>query len=121
MKKIIIYGFSKDDILKMQNIIKFISSNISYITVSDDDFDKTLNEVINEGKFEFNNSFSLNEKIVIFSNIVSKEIDIYFKLLKKKISNKIMFATVTQTSINMKLTNLFNEFIEEREYFNKNK
>ena len=49
------------------------------------------------------------------------ELCVYFKILKSKLSKKIMFASVTENSINMKIEDLFNEFKMEREYFKKNK
>lgn len=121
MKNFIIYGFTKDEILKMKNLIKFVSSNINYITICDEDFSKTLGEVIENNSFNEDNKFSLDEKIVIFQDCFPKEIDVYFRILKDKFSNKIMFASVTDNSINMKIEDLFNEFKMEREYFKKNK
>ncbi len=121
MKNFVIYGFTKDEILKMKNLIRFVSSNINYITVCDEDFSKTLGEVIENNLFNEENNFSLDEKIVVFQNCFPKEIDVYFKILKSKLSKKIMFASVTENSINMKIEDLFNEFKMEREYFKKNK
>lgn len=121
MKNFVIYGFTKDEISKMKNLIRFVSSNINYITVCDEDFSKTLGEVIENNLFNDENNFYLDEKIVVFQNCFPKEIDIYFKLLKSKLSKKIMFASVTENSINMKIEDLFNEFKMEREYFKKNK
>ena len=121
MKRFIIYGFTNEEVSKMKNLIKFVSSNIEYINVENEDFNKTLGEVILEEKFNIQEKFILEEKIVIFQNVVPKELDVYFKILKDKLSKKIIFATVTPNSINMKIEDLFNEFKMEREYFKKNK
>lgn len=121
MRSFVLYGFSSKEIESIKNTIRFISSNISYITVEDNDFDNTLQEVINEGKFNSEQEFKLNEKIIIFQEIFPKEIDVYLRLLKKKVNNKIIFATTTENSLTMKIKDLFDEFMEERRYFNKNK
>ena len=55
------------------------------------------------------------------SYIVSKEVDIYFKLLRKNLGKNIIFATVTDTSINMEISHLFDEFKQERDYFRGNR
>lgn len=121
MKKFILYGFLEDEILKMKNILKFVSNNIKYITFDDDDFDKTLGEVIENEKFNMDGKYNRFDKVIIFQNIVSKEIDVYLKILKKKLSKNIIFATTTQTSIDMQISYLFDEFKQERDYFRKNK
>lgn len=121
MKKFILYGFLEDEILRMQKMVRFISNNIQYITFDDSDFNRILGDVIQDKKFDTHSKCSGGEKIVIFQNIVSKEIDIYFKLLKKNLNKNIIFATVTDTSINMKISNLFDEFKQERNYFRKNR
>ena len=121
MKNFVLYGFSENDIFKIQNIVRPISSSINYITINDNDFSKTLGEVISEKKFEFQKEFMISEKIVIFQNIHPKEIDVYFRLLKNKISKDIMFASVTENSINMVIKDLFDDFQMEREFFKKNK
>lgn len=121
MKSFIIYGFDQNSILKMKNLIKFFNSSINYITIRDNDLTKKLSEVIENNIFNEENLFSINEKVVIFHNCFPKEIDVYYKILKSKISSKIIFATVTENSINMSVQELFNEFKMEREYFKKNK
>lgn len=121
MKRFIIYGFNNDEVSKMKNLIRFVSSDIEYVTVNNDDFNKTLGEVILNEKFNIEDQYILDEKIVIFQNIVAKELDVYFKILKNKLNKKIIFATVTPNSTNMKIEDLFNEFKMEREYFKKNK
>lgn len=121
MKNFIIYGFDQNSILKMRNLIKFVNSNINYITIRDNDLTKKLSEVIENNIFSEESLFSISEKIVIFHNCLPKEIDVYYKILKSKISSKIIFATVTENSINMCIQELFNEFKMEREYFKKNK
>ena len=100
MKKFLIYGFSEDEIIKMNNLVKFVSQN---------------------EKFVFQDEFLLDEKVVIFQNVVPKELDIYYKILKTKLNKKIIFANVTENSINMKIEDLFNEFKMERDFFKKNK
>ena len=52
MKKFLIYGFSEDEIIKMKNLVKFVSQNIKYITILDEDFEKKLLDVIENEKFE---------------------------------------------------------------------
>lgn len=121
MRSFIIYGFSQKEIESIKNLIRFISSNIKYITIEDGDFDKTLQDVIDEGKFSIDQEFVLEERVIIFNEIFPKEIDVYLRILKKKVNSKIIFATVTKNSVNMKIRDLFDEFIEERKYFNKNK
>lgn len=121
MKNFIIYGFDKNNITKMKNLIRFVNSSINYITVSDNDFTKKLGEVIENNVFNDENSFSIDEKIVIFHNCLPKEVDVYHNILKNKLSSKIIFAMVTENSINMKINELFDEFKMEREYFKKNK
>lgn len=121
MKDFVIYGFNKDEILKMKSLIKYVNPNINYLIVRDEDFSKTLSEVINEKFFDDDIEFALDEKIVIFNNCLSKEIDVYIKILKSKLSKKIIFAMVTDNSIKMKIEDLFNELIMERDYFKKNK
>ncbi len=119
MRNFILYGFSEEEINKIKNTIKFISSSIEYLTVCNDDFDKTLKDIIDEKKFIIEDSYSLDEKIIIFNNIYPKEIDVYLKLLKKKVNRKIIFATTTENSLSMTIRDLFSEFLEERNYFNK--
>lgn len=121
MKDFVIYGFNRDEILKMKNLIKFVNPNINYLVVRDEDFSRTLSEVIDERFFDDDVKFSLDEKIVIFNNCLSKEIDVYIKILKSKLSKKIIFAMVTDNSLKMKIENLFNDLKMEREYFKKNK
>lgn len=121
MKNFIIYGFDKNNILKMKNLIRFVNSSINYITIRDEDFTKKLGEVIDNNIFSDENIFSTNERIVIFHNCFPKEIDVYHKILKSKLSSKIIFATVTENSINMVIQELFSEFKMERDYFRKNK
>ncbi len=48
MKKFILYGFSEDEILRIQKTVKFISSNIQYLTFDDSDFNRTLGDVIKD-------------------------------------------------------------------------
>lgn len=121
MKKFLIYGFSENEIIKMKNLVKFVSQNIKYITILDEDFEKKLLDVIENEKFVFQDKFLLDEKVVIFQNVVPKELDIYYKILKTKLNKKIIFANVTENSINMKIEDLFNEFKMERDFFKKNK
>ena len=121
MKKFILYGFSEDEILRIQKTVKFISSNIQYLTFDDSDFNRTLGDVIKDKKFNTNGEYSCGEKVVIFQNIVSKEVDIYFKLLRKNLGKNIIFASVTDTSINMEISHLFDEFKQERDYFRGNR
>ncbi|EIA25644.1 hypothetical protein SFB6_097G5, partial [Candidatus Arthromitus sp. SFB-co] len=97
------------------------SSNIQYLTFDDSDFNRTLGDVIKDKKFNTNGEYSCGEKVVIFQNIVSKEVDIYFKLLRKNLGKNIIFATVTDTSINMEISHLFDEFKQERDYFRGNR
>lgn len=121
MKRLIIYGFKQEEVNKMQNLIKFVNSTMEYISVLNEDFNKTLGEVILNEKFKIEDEYILNEKIVIFQNITGKELDVYLKILKTKLNKGIIFATVTPNSTNMKICELFEEFKMEREYFKKNK
>lgn len=121
MKDFVIYGFNKEEILKIKNLIKFVNPNINYITIRDEDSSKTLNEVIEQSYFNEEIKFLSEDKIIIFNNCLSKEIDVYLKILKDKLSKKIIFAMVTENSIKMKIEDLFSELRMEREFFSKNK
>ena len=50
MKKFILYGFLEDEILRIQKTVKFISSNIQYLTFDDSDFNRTVGDVIKDKK-----------------------------------------------------------------------
>ncbi len=121
MKKCLFYGFTIEEINKVKNLFKFINSKLEYITILDEDFNKTLNEVIENNIFSDQEQFNLNEKIVILGGMFPKELDVYYKILKNKISKKIIIASVTENSVNMKIGELFEHFKMEREYFSKNK
>lgn len=120
LKNFIVYGFSEEEIKKMKNLINFVSRNIEYITIQNSDFEKTLGEVIENKEFKIDSQFDFDEKVVIFNNVLPMELDTYFKILKTKLSRKIIFAKVTENSVNMKIRELFDEFKMEKEYFKKN-
>lgn len=120
MKNFIIYGFTQEEVNKMKNLIRFVSRSIEYITIQNSDFEKTLGEVIENKEFKIDSEFSFGEKVVIFNNLLPMELDTYFKILKTKLSRKIIFAKVTENSVNMKIKDLFDEFRMEKEYFKKN-
>lgn len=121
MKNCLLYGFNIDEISKVKNLFKFVSSKIEYITILNSDFDKTLREVIENNNFVEEENFNLKEKIVILGGMYPKEIEVYYKILKSKLSKEIIIASVTENSLNMKVEELFDHFKEEREYFRKNK
>lgn len=121
VKKCLFYGFTMEEISKIKNLFKFINSKLEYITILNEDFDKTLNEVIENNNFSEEEQFDLDEKIVILGGMFPKELDVYYKILKNKISKKIIIASITENSINMKIADLFEHFKMEREYFSKNK
>ena len=121
MKNCLLYGFNIDEISKVKNLFKFVSSKIEYITILNSDFDKTLREVIENNNFVEEENFNLKEKIVILGGMYPKEIEVYYKILKSKLSKEIIIASVTENSLNMKVEELFDHFKEERESFRKNK
>ena len=120
MKSFIIYGFTQDEVNKMKNLINFVSRSIEYITIQNTDFEKTLGEVIENKEFKIDSEFNFDEKVVIFNNLLPIELDTYFKILKTKLSRKIIFAKVTENSVSMKIKDLFDEFKMEKQYFKKN-
>ena len=120
LKRFIIYGFTLDEVSSMKKLVSFVSRSIEYITIQNNDFEVQLEEVVRNRKFKIDSDFDFDEKVIIFDGILLKELNIYYKILKLKLSKKIIFAKTTERSLKMRIKDLFNEFKMERKFLKKN-
>ncbi len=120
LKRFIIYGFTLDEVSSMKKLVSFVSRSIEYITIQNNDFEVQLEEVVRNRKFKIDSDFDFDEKVIIFDGILLKELNIYYKILKLKLSKKIIFAKTTESSLKMRIKDLFNEFKMERKFLKKN-
>lgn len=118
-KIMLAYGFEAKERLLLDKLIetkkipgiKNISSEMSKMKIGD---------ILKGFKFEIYNESLPKEKVVIFNNFDDNEINIAIKCLKE-ISEGIIMAVVTPTSIDWTFDYLIEHLIEERQWYKNNK
>ncbi|ASW42006.1 DUF3783 domain-containing protein [Clostridium isatidis] len=88
------------------------------IDVKKEMMEMTVRDILKGLRFETINSKEYNESLILFNNFFDEELRDLIRRIRENIKGGIL-ATVTEHSIDWKLSYLLEHLIEEREWFLK--
>ncbi|WP_027625409.1 DUF3783 domain-containing protein [Clostridium lundense] len=117
----LIYGFSKKDIDKIDKLTK--ANNLPrYILLEKSMANMTIRDILNGLNLRvFNNMDIPEDKVILFNNFTDKNLDKSITILRKNLKESPILAVVTPTSIEWTFKSLIEHLMEEREWFKSQK
>lgn len=97
------------------NLLK--EEKFKVIVIKPEMVDMTIFQILGGFRFENVNENVSKEPVILFNGFSDKELRNTIKQIRTKFSLGIL-ATVTQTSLKWKVSNLINHLVEEREWHN---
>lgn len=120
-KAMLIYGFSQEDMDKINNLIK-LNNLPGYILVEKSMASMTIRNILDGLNLRVFNNISIPEdRVILFNNFSDKELDKAISILKESFIELPILAVVTPTSVEWTFKNLIEHLIEEREWFKSQK
>ncbi len=117
-KLVMLYGFEENEIEKINEISE--KHNLPKNKIIDNRLANMKIESIIKGiNLATENAKIVKEKVVLFNNLEDSELESCIKFFKSEITDNIIFAVVTKTSINWTFTELLEHLLEERKFNNK--
>lgn len=117
----LIYGFSKEDVDKIDKIIK-VNNLAKHILVEKSMANMTIRDILDGLNLRvFNNIDIPEDKVILFNNFTDKDLNKSITILKESLKESPIFAVVTPTSIEWTFKCLIEHLIEEREWFKNQK
>lgn len=115
-KKILIYGFDKDEESLIREIIN--ENALPECSVMDKFMAKMkIRDIIDGLNLQVIHNQLPDEKVMLFNNLSDEEIDRAIKAVRSKLKERPILAVVTPTSMEWTLETLINHLIEEREWY----
>ena len=115
-KKMLIYGFDKDDIGVIDGLISK-NSIPQYVVIENSMISMKIKDILEGSKIEIFTDKSFNERVILFNNLSDDELNISIKEVSRVLSPRPVLAVITPTSIEWDVAYLIEHLVEEREWF----
>jgi len=115
--KIMVWGFSDDEKTRFDLFLDELVS-LNSTVISPDQGNLLVYEIIFSDK-QTQDSFSSDQKVVLFFNVPGEIIQKIMRETKKNSLPQPIYAMVTQENINWKFIDLVNHLVKEHEYIQK--
>jgi len=115
-KKMLIYGFDKNDIALIDELI--IKNSVpNYVVIENSMISMKIKDILKGLKIDVFTEKSFSERVILFNNLSDKELNISIKEVSGVLNPRPILAVITPTSIEWDAAYLIEHLVEEREWF----
>ena len=119
-KKMLIYGFDKNDIALIDELI--IKNSVpNYVVIENSMISMKIKDILKGLKIDVFTEKSFSERVILFNNLSDKELNISIKEVSGVLNPRPILAVITPTSIEWDAAYLIEHLVEEREWFKNHK
>jgi hypothetical protein len=115
-KKMLIYGFDKDEIALIDDLINK-NSLPNYRIIQSSMISMKVKDILNGIKIEMFADKPISERVILFNNLSDEELNISIKEISSVLNPRPILAVITPTSIEWDVSYLIEHLLEEREWF----
>lgn len=119
-KKMLIYGFNKDELALIDDLISK-NSMPNYVIIENSMISMKIKDILNGSKIEIFAHEPISERVILFNNLSDEELNISIKEVSSVFNPRPVLAVITPTSIEWEAAYLIKHLLEEREWFKHNK
>ena len=115
-KKMLIYGFDKDEMALIDNLISK-NSLPNYVVIQNSMMSMKVKDILKGIKIEIFSDKPIDERVILFNNLSDEELNISIKEISSVFNPRPVLAVITPTSIEWDVAYLIEHLVEEREWF----
>jgi hypothetical protein len=115
-KKMLIYGFDKDEMALIDNLISK-NSLPNYVVIQNSMMSMKIKDILKGIKIEIFSDKPIAERVILFNNLSDEELNISIKEISSVFNPRPVLAVITPTSIEWDVAYLIEHLVEEREWF----